>query len=263
MLRKIILAVLLTLLVCAGLQAQTVVGTAPDCILPFNFTAAGVGNPYGNGAGCTRWTLVYKSQGFSAVSIRVDYAIDANQHPGTWTVWPSTQVVSGALPLTTTTESQITVFGFHPWVTVELVSKTGTGTISGTLQGWRTGPGGDASQYGTVNANHCGTAAMARGDSGAVTGTSDTSVIAASGSAVLKTYVYSAQVTNTGATASLITWKDGSAGTTLGHTIAPAGLGSNVVFEIPLVTSANTAFYFAAGSASTSIYVTAEGCTAP
>lgn len=106
------------------------------------------------------------------------------------------------------------------------------------------------------------TAAMVRGTA-TTTGTSDTSLIAASGSASLKTYIKSVQIVNKGSTTALITFKDGNAGSTLGYSIAPTGGGSNIVFEIPLVTSANTAFYFAAGSASTTIYVSAQGFLAP
>lgn len=105
-------------------------------------------------------------------------------------------------------------------------------------------------------------AAMVRGTA-TTTGTSDTSLVAASGSASLKTYITSVQIANTGVTTSLITFKDGNAGSTLGYTIAPSGGGSNIDFAVPLVTTANTAFYFAAGSASTTIYASAQGYKAP
>ena len=57
------------------------------------------------------------------------------------------------------------------------------------------------------------TAAMVRGTA-TTTGTSDVSLIAA-GSGSLKTYVKSVQIVNTGSTTALITFKDGSEGTTL------------------------------------------------
>lgn len=96
-----------------------------------------------------------------------------------------------------------------------------------------------------------------------VTGTSDTSVVAASGSGSLKLYITSAQIVNTGSTTSLITFKNGSGGSTLAYSIAPTGGGSNILFPVPLVTSANTALYFAAASSSTTIYVSAQGYYAP
>jgi hypothetical protein len=95
------------------------------------------------------------------------------------------------------------------------------------------------------------------------TATTDTSLVAASGSASLKTYITDIQIVNTGASTSLITFKDGSGGSTLGYSIAPAGGGSNIHLSSPLQTSANTAFFFAAATASTTIYLAAQGYKAP
>jgi hypothetical protein len=104
--------------------------------------------------------------------------------------------------------------------------------------------------------------AMVRGTA-TTTGTGDTSLVAASGDNALKTYITDIQIANTGSTTSLITFKDGNAGSTLGYTIAPAGGGSNIHFDVPLVTTSNTAFYFTAASASTTIYGSAQGYKAP
>lgn len=95
------------------------------------------------------------------------------------------------------------------------------------------------------------------------TGTSDTSLVAASGNAGLKTYITDCQFANTGSTTALITLKDGSGGTTLAYTIAPTGGGSNIKYDTPLMTTANTALYFAAGSSSTTIYGSCQGFKAP
>ena len=92
------------------------------------------------------------------------------------------------------------------------------------------------------------------------TGTSDTSAVAAQGAS---TYFYCTgwSIANTGSTATLITFKDGSGGAALGYTVAPASGGSNYsAGGKPLFrTSANTALYFACGSASTTVYVTVYG----
>lgn len=85
------------------------------------------------------------------------------------------------------------------------------------------------------------------------TGTSDTSVVASAGGS-LRNYMTDLSIANTGATTSLITIKDGSAGATLWYTIAPAGGGSNKTFNSPVRGTAATAIYFAAGSSSTTIY---------
>lgn len=104
--------------------------------------------------------------------------------------------------------------------------------------------------------------AMVRG-SASVAGTGDTSLVAASGNAGLKTYITNLSFANTGSSNTLITVKDGSGGSTLFYTIAPAGGGSNIQLDIPIVTTANTALYFACGTSSTTVYATATGYLAP
>lgn len=94
--------------------------------------------------------------------------------------------------------------------------------------------------------------------SASTTGTSDTSVVAAAG-ASLKNYITNISTTNTGSTTALITIKDGSGGSTLWQTVAPAGGGSNVTLEVPIAGTANTAVFFAAGSSSTTVYCSMSG----
>lgn len=95
-----------------------------------------------------------------------------------------------------------------------------------------------------------------------VAGTGDTSLVSAAGVG-LKNYITNISVANTGSSATLITLKDGNAGSTLWYTIAPAGGGSNIDLEVPIVTSSNTALYFACGTSSTTVYVSASGYKAP
>lgn len=104
--------------------------------------------------------------------------------------------------------------------------------------------------------------AMVRGNA-SVAGTGDTSLVAASGSGGLKTYITNLSFANTGSSNTLITVKDGSGGSTLFYTIAPAGGGSNIELDIPIVTTANTALYFACGTSSTTVYASATGYLAP
>lgn len=94
------------------------------------------------------------------------------------------------------------------------------------------------------------------------TGTSSTSLIAASGSASLRTYVTAVQVSNSGATFATINLQDGSGGTTLATVPAPPGSGAIVTLPIPIRTTANTALFFQASAASTSILISAQGYTA-
>lgn len=146
--RVVIIACAVALVVgcCLPSYAQQATTRAPDCLVSFSFTAAGSsGGSAGNapffdnrGRACNVWTLNYQSTGFSAVSIQMDESplsttVDAT---GTFIVYPSAQLYSGSLPLTTTTVSGISGFGYHPFMRVTLNSKTGTGRIYGTLLGW-------------------------------------------------------------------------------------------------------------------------------
>lgn len=95
------------------------------------------------------------------------------------------------------------------------------------------------------------------------TGTSDTSLVAAQGGSN-KLYLMGFTCDNTGATAAGITFKNGSGGSTLWHTIVPAGGGSNFSARVPLAsTSANTALFFAASQSSTTISCSATGYAGP
>jgi hypothetical protein len=96
--------------------------------------------------------------------------------------------------------------------------------------------------------------------SATATTTASTSLIAAAGSG-LKNYINTISIANTGTATALITLQDGSGGTVLWYTIAPPGGGSNITLPVPIATSANTALFFAAGTASTTIYVSAAGFT--
>lgn len=103
---------------------------------------------------------------------------------------------------------------------------------------------------------------MVRG-AASTTGTGATTVIAASGSASLKTYVTDIECgrTDAGTTPITVTLNDvggTGSGTVL---IIPAGGGNNKSFHVPLVTAANTAFTFTASSGVTTLYCSAQGFT--
>lgn len=100
------------------------------------------------------------------------------------------------------------------------------------------------------------------GGTASVTDTTSTSVVASAGGS-LKNYITDIAIANTGASTSLITIQDGSGGTALLRTIAPAGGGSNIHLSIPLVGTAATAVFFAAGTSSSTIYCTMRGYKAP
>lgn len=92
------------------------------------------------------------------------------------------------------------------------------------------------------------------------TGTSSTSVVATAG-AGLKNYITGYRVYNSGSVSTPITIQNGNGGSTLDTCMAPSGGGITVTLETPIATSANTAIYFAATSASTTIGISINGFT--
>ena len=128
----------------------------PDCDFSFTFSAVArapvAGSPNTNpgyagfdnrSSGCVTWSFVYTSNGFSAVSIELEEAPTSNGYPGSWVVCPNAG--DSTYPLTVTTNSQGSCFGYFPWISVNLLSATGSGTIVGRAFGWRPDPGHDAS----------------------------------------------------------------------------------------------------------------------
>jgi hypothetical protein len=90
------------------------------------------------------------------------------------------------------------------------------------------------------------------------TTTGTTSLIAAVTNS--RIYAFAFACYNSGSTSSVISFQDGSGGTTLFQTIVPAGGGSNLSGNVPLFwTTAGNALYFAAGSASTTIGCSVAG----
>ena len=113
------------------------VSIRPDCFQFFTFTATGNSNVFDNRqAGCPYWTIVYTSNGFSAVSLVLQVAPDAGGTPGTWATYTAT---TGSNPLTATTQGNSLFNGpYFPWLRAQLTTATGTGSVSGIFYGWRT-----------------------------------------------------------------------------------------------------------------------------
>lgn len=114
------------------------------------------------------------------------------------------------------------------------------------------------SNGGIVTAPYSIKAGMVRG-SGSGTDTAAHTILAASGSASLKTYVTAIQCSNSSASSTIITFNDGASS----QLIVPAGGGNNVVFPIPLVTAANTVFSLTSGTSVTTAICNAQGYFAP
>ncbi len=90
-----------------------------------------------------------------------------------------------------------------------------------------------------------------------------TTLVAAAG-AGLRNYITDVWVANTGAAATLVTFRSGGGTSVLGYTIAPAGSGSNLPGLVtPMRTLANETFDFQASTGTSVLYATVKGFKAP
>jgi len=127
----------LLFLLSLPLAAQSVTQQRPDCWFPIfpPFSGSGSTGPFDNSqAGCTSWVFVYTNMGFSGVSIVVQTS--STTPTGPWTTFTA---VSGSNPATSTTTGVATFGGstsYFPYLRVTLTA-TGSGTLIGTLYGWR------------------------------------------------------------------------------------------------------------------------------
>ena len=114
---------------------------APDCDIPFTFTASGQRSSIigcgRNTQGVTDWRITYLANGSSGIMLEVDSAADAAGHPGTWGAFGGT-VAEGINPNTATVGASSRFEGFYPWMSVTLASASTAGTIVGHLYGCRT-----------------------------------------------------------------------------------------------------------------------------
>jgi hypothetical protein len=102
------------------------------------------------------------------------------------------------------------------------------------------------------------TAAMVTGTASQATGGTSTSLVTAVTSRRLFINTFACE--NSGASASEIDFQDGSGGTTLWVTIAPAGGGSNLTSNTPMFkTTAGNALYFNPVTSSTTVKCSASG----
>jgi hypothetical protein len=95
--------------------------------------------------------------------------------------------------------------------------------------------------------------------SGSGTNTSAHTIIGAQG-ANIKMYISSVQCfrTDAGTTADFVTLNDNAA-TVIGIPNGGGGGGNNIVFQIPIIVAANTAFTFTANAGVSTIYCDAQG----
>jgi hypothetical protein len=137
--------VLLLIFLTLELWGQSQTKVAPDCQIPFAINNANlVTNSYNNlasspntGVPCPNWKLDYSSTGYSAISLVVEDAPDSSGSPGTFVTFAGSIVGTGINPNTAITSASTKFTGYFPWMRVRLASHTGTGLITGTLNGFR------------------------------------------------------------------------------------------------------------------------------
>ena len=96
--------------------------------------------------GCTKWILVHSSTGFSAETIALQSASDSSGVAGSWSNFAGT-ITDGTNPSTATTQASLTATGFYPWISVNLSSVTGSGSIYWVLYGWREGAAASSTAF--------------------------------------------------------------------------------------------------------------------
>lgn len=97
---------------------------AQDCSITLSGrTATGPTPAFDNrGIGCLNWTLEYFAQGFTAVSVQLEGAPDANGTPGTFAA------IAG-IALNSALQGSSDYTGFYPWVRLNVTALTGTGSL--------------------------------------------------------------------------------------------------------------------------------------
>lgn len=143
--------VFLLLSFCAALYAQPsqVTYPQPDCTININnFTALNQTAPLSPNAGlnnlqvgCNVWAMCISVSGFSSITVALQSAPNNNGSPGTWVTFAGQTIFSAspynANPITTGTQSFVWLYGYNPWVRVQLTGVTGSGVVNGSVYGWR------------------------------------------------------------------------------------------------------------------------------
>jgi|GEM_PF-5301528 len=143
----IALSVLMLVFFCSSFAEAQGTPRAPDCVLQAGgltvLTAVGTSAPFDNrGTGCVDWTFTYNTFGFSAATLQINSAPNNSSSPGTAVAFAGTVLGGLTQPVTASISSgfsqgTISVTGYYPYMSFSLVSKTGTGSLQGTLYGWR------------------------------------------------------------------------------------------------------------------------------
>jgi hypothetical protein len=204
-------------------------GIAPDQIFKYRFTNR-LGEPTDgvisySGAtrtlpidntslGCIGWQLTYNSEGFSVVSLNLEtntkeWKGALNFGPGNaWTTYGGTASV-GALPLSGTSQGNFTGYGYYPYLSVNLATATGTGSMDVVLSCWK------SINYASISGG-AGTVSVVAGGN-----LTSTAIVTGGGSQTLKTPSSLATV-DSGGNAQLTSLALGGAPTSTCNASSPA-----------------------------------------
>jgi hypothetical protein len=108
-----------------------------DCSISFNLSAVGNSATMDNrNRGCVNWGLTYSATGFTGLTVTFQSAPDSSGAAGTFVTYAGT-LVSGSNPSTTITQTSSVYTGYFPWLRVNLSGLVGSGSVTGTLTGWK------------------------------------------------------------------------------------------------------------------------------
>lgn len=136
-------AVVIALIIAAPTSAQTPPQPAADCTILFTLTTTGQATAAYNNVqnGCSIWSVNVYTTGFSAATVTFQSAPTAsNTTAGTFVTWLNQDVIFGANPFvgaSTGAAAGAWIIGYNPWARVILTSKTGSGTVSGSVFGYK------------------------------------------------------------------------------------------------------------------------------
>jgi hypothetical protein len=118
-------------------QVTSNVNLVPDCLLVFNFSAAGNSVSFDNRQrGCTTWTVTYMAYTFAAVTLTTQSSADNAGAPALWGAFAGT-VLSGVNPNVSTAQATTNFQGYYPWMRVLLAVGAGAGNVRGILYGFK------------------------------------------------------------------------------------------------------------------------------
>jgi hypothetical protein len=128
-------------------QPVTVVLPQPDCQIVINLTTVNQTTPTAPNAGfnnitggCSTWAMTIAVSGFSSATVALQSAPNVAGVPGTWVTYngtPFSPSPHNNNPITSSAEDFVWIYGYNPWVRVQLTAATGTGVVNGLAYGWR------------------------------------------------------------------------------------------------------------------------------